>query len=70
MKWFKQRRVEWIIEMAAIYGYINRDHIRRKFGVSTPQASLDIADALSQTSHLQYDRSGKRYVWTGPAEEN
>ncbi len=34
MKWFEQHRQDWIAEMLRVYGFINRDHLMRKFGIS------------------------------------
>lgn len=60
--WFKRHRVEWIIEMIEIYGFINREHIEKKFGVSTPQASVDLQAAMRQNPGLiRYNRNTKRY---------
>lgn len=60
--WFKRQRVEWIAEMVRIYGFINREHIEKKFGVSTPQASMDLRDAMAEHPNLiEYNRSSKRY---------
>jgi hypothetical protein len=47
--WFVRQRQEWIAETVRIFGFINREHIERKFGVSTPQASIDLA--AFQTNH-------------------
>jgi hypothetical protein len=41
--WFERQRLEWIAETLRIFGYINREHLKRKFGISTPQASKDLA---------------------------
>lgn len=60
--WFAEHRIAWIIEASSIYGYINRGHIQRKFGVSTPQASTDLK--VAQQRHpgaLVYDPSAKCY---------
>lgn len=60
--WFKETRLEWIKETVEIFGAINREHIQKKFGVSTPQASLDIRDAAKKWPDLlQYNTSTKRY---------
>ncbi len=62
MKWFEAHRQEWIAETLRIFGYINRQHIMRKFGVSMPQASMDLQKF--QKSHpgaMEYDASLKRY---------
>lgn len=65
MRWFEQHRQDWIEEMLQVYGFINREHLMRKFGVSRPQASAD----LQTYQHLnpgavRYDLSAKRYVAT------
>jgi hypothetical protein len=65
MRWFEQYRQEWIRETLHVFGFINRDHIVRKFGVSVPQASKDLQ--TYQRAHpgaLRYDLSEKRYVRT------
>lgn len=60
--WFQQHRVEWIAETVLIFGFINRDHISRKFGVSTAQASLDLNLAIQTfPGLLTYNTSAKRY---------
>ncbi|MER9471032.1 hypothetical protein [Mesorhizobium sp. M0520] len=60
--WFKRTRVAWIAEMVEIYGFINREHIQTKFGVSTPQASYDLRDAMAAYPGLiVYNTSAKRY---------
>ncbi len=63
MTWFVEKRVEWIGEMIRVYGFINREHIEKMFGISTPQASSDLREF--QRRHpdaVTYDRSAKRYV--------
>jgi hypothetical protein len=42
VNWFAQHRQEWIQESLYVYGFINREHIMRKFSVSRPQASKDM----------------------------
>ena len=60
--WFQQHRVEWIAESVVIFGFINREHITKKFGVSIPQASLDINLAIkTYPGLLTYNGSTKRY---------
>lgn len=41
MNWFAQQRQDWIAETLAIFGFINRVHLVRKFGISGVQAGLD-----------------------------
>lgn len=63
MNWFADQRQQWIAETVRIFGFIQREHICRKFGVSVPQASLDLQQF--QTKHpkaIRYDTSAKRYV--------
>lgn len=65
MTWFVEHRLGWIKESVEIFGFIRREHIQKKFGVSTPQASLDIREALKRWPDLMaYDRSMKQYVDT------
>lgn len=66
--YFKKLRVAWILETIEIYGFINREHVEKKFGVSTPQASQDIGDALRQDNRVVYDASAKRYMFVAGRE--
>lgn len=60
--WFAATRQAWIAEMLAIYGFINREHIMRKFGVSVPQASIDLrAFQDSNPNACRYNKTAKRY---------
>lgn len=61
--WFEKRRQEWIDETLRVFGFINREHLCRKFGISVPQASNDIAKFLVENpDRMTYDKSAKRYV--------
>lgn len=60
-KWFPEHRIAWAAQMARVYGYINREHLQRMFGISTPQASADLGVAMGR-GLLTYDRSAKRFV--------
>jgi hypothetical protein len=61
-KWFFKHRQEWIAETLRVFGFINREHIQRKFGISTPQASLDIQQFIaSNPEAMTYNKSTKRY---------
>jgi hypothetical protein len=63
VRWFKQHRMEWIAESLRVYGFINREHIQRKFGLSTPQASKDLMEYQRiYPSALHYDVSKKKYI--------
>lgn len=60
--WFVRHRQDWISETLRVFGFINREHIERKFGLSTPQAPIDLA--RYQTEHpgaIEYNRTAKRY---------
>ena len=62
-RWYKNHRMEWIAEMLRVYGFINREHIQRKFGLSTPQASKDLNDfKKTHPGAAEYNLSAKRYV--------
>lgn len=61
-RWFTQHRQEWITETLRVFGFINREHIERKFGISSAQASLDLR--LFQANNpgaITYNKSAKRY---------
>lgn len=63
MNWFARHRQEWIAETLRVFGYIQRAHLVRKFGISIPQASADLREF--QAGHpgaLDYDKRLKRYV--------
>lgn len=63
MNWFEQQRQEWIAEMLAIYGFINRSHLQTKFRISQPQASMDLnAFMRKYPSAMKYDPTRKCYV--------
>lgn len=60
--WYFRVRQEWISEMISIYGFINREHLQRKFGISTPQASLDLKHFQQQhPKAMQYNHQARRY---------
>lgn len=62
MPWYEKHRMEWILETLLIFGFINRKHLMRKFGISTPQASSDIAKFKALNPGLiAYDKSKKHY---------
>lgn len=63
MRWFEQHRMEWIAETLRVFGFINREHLERKFGVSTPQASTDLNRFMrANPGAMTYDKSAKRYI--------
>lgn len=62
-RWFLRYRLEWLGEIVAIYGFINREHLMKKFSISRPQASADLRTFMRQYPHaIRYDKSLKRYV--------
>jgi predicted DNA-binding transcriptional regulator AlpA len=66
--WCQQQRQAWIAETLRVFGFINREHLQRKFGISQPQASKDLADfQRAHSTEMRYDLSTKRYVatWAG-----
>ena len=66
MKWYQQQRLDWIAETLRVFGFINREHLERKFGLSTPQASNDLAAfKRAHPDAMTYDLSAKRYVTKG-----
>jgi hypothetical protein len=62
MRWFEQRRQLWIADMLRVYGFINRNHIERKFRVSQQQASHDLTEFHKRNpGAMTYNMSSKRY---------
>ena len=60
--WFENRRVAFIAEMLHVYGFINREHLMRKFGICKPQASKDLkAFERASSGSMRYNLSTKRY---------
>lgn len=65
MNWFSEQRQAWIREALTVYGYINREHLMRKFRISRPQASADLtAFQRVNPRAMRYDLSRKCYVNT------
>ncbi len=55
----------FIAEMLHIYGFINREHLMRKFSISRPQASKDLSFFQRNSSGgVIYNLSTKRYEAT------
>ena len=64
-RWFESRRIAFIAEMLHIYGFINREHLMRKFGISQPQASKDLQSfQRNSAGSMTYNVSAKRYERT------
>lgn len=63
MNWFADHRQQWIAETLRVFGFINRGHIERKFGISTPQASMDLREFQRRNpTAIEYDTRRKCYV--------
>lgn len=61
-RWFESQRIAFIAEMLHIYGFINREHLIRKFGISVPQASKDLQSYMRNSAgSMTYNTSTKRY---------
>lgn len=70
MNWFLERRLEWIAETLRVFGYINREHLEKKFDISTPQASVDLREFKRRNPGVvSYNVSTKRYVLQRLAEK-
>lgn len=64
-RWFENQRIAWIAETLHIFGFINREHLMRKFGISRPQASKDLRSFERHSSGcMKYNLSTKRYEAT------
>jgi hypothetical protein len=64
-RWFENRRVAFIAEMLHIYGFINREHLMRKFDISRPQASKDLQSyQRNSAGSMFYNVRTKRYERT------
>jgi hypothetical protein len=65
MTWFTEYRIAWIKESVEIFGHVRREHIMKKFGVSTAIASLDLREVRARYPNLMsYDLSEKVYKAT------
>jgi hypothetical protein len=62
-RWFKNYRMEWIAETLRVFGFINREHLMTKFGMSMPQASIDLRNFQRlYPETLHYDLTQKKYI--------
>jgi len=65
VSWGVERRLQFIDFRLRWEGRLNRTDLTTYFGLSTPQASLDIAKyAQLAPNNLSYDRSSKMYIAT------
>lgn len=70
-RWFARHRQEWIAETIRIFGFINRTHLKRKFGVSIAQASVDLRTFMANHPGLvEYNQTSKRYELQGQADDD
>lgn len=62
MRYFERLRIGWIIETVEIFGFINRGHVVKKFGVTEQVVSSDFKNVQKLHPHLmRYDTSAKCY---------
>lgn len=62
MAWAEDYRQDWIAEALRVFGFINRAHLERKFGISTAQASLDLHKfAADRPGVMVFNATSKRY---------
>lgn len=66
MAWAEDYRQTWIAETLRVFGFIQRKHLCRKFGISLPQAANDFRRFLAvHPGAMAYDKFAKRYVAAG-----
>ncbi len=65
MNWFTCQRQKWIADMLRIYGFINRIHLQRKFGISNIQAAHDFREfKKANPGAMRYNARKKIYIAT------
>ena len=63
MNWCERQRLDWIAETLRVFGFVNRAHLQRKFGISQPQATADLRTfARLHPDAMRYDLTRKCYV--------
>jgi hypothetical protein len=68
--WFATTRMMWIEETLHVYGYLRREHLERKFRISTPQASHDLKRFMQlRPGAMVYNTIAKRYETTARLTE-
>lgn len=61
--WFQEQRQAWIAEMLAIYGFITRAHLQRKFGITAVAVSGDFKRfMLENPGIMDYSAKDKAYI--------
>ncbi|WP_243612961.1 hypothetical protein [Shimia aestuarii] len=69
MNWFANHRQEWIAQMLRTYGFVNRQHLMRHFGISSAQAAVDFRTFNDQNPGVMiYDARRKTYVASEPPQ--
>lgn len=64
-RWGQERRLEFIDSRLYWHGRLNRSSLTEFFGISVPQASLDLTEYQKRAEHnTVYDRTEKAYVAT------
>lgn len=67
MAWFADHRQDWIAEMLRVYGFINRQHLMRRFEISGAQAANDFNRFNEERPGVMlYDNRAKTYQATTP----
>ncbi len=62
-RWGQDRRLEFIEYRLRWAGHLNRSDLTDYFGISVPQASLDLSEYTRRApGNLTYDRSTRTYV--------
>lgn len=70
LAWAASQRQNYIGERLRSVGTLNRFDIEREFGISAPQASIDIAYFLNVFPGVaRYDTTLKSYVYLGEEDE-
>ncbi len=65
-----EQRLRYIDVLLALYGTVNRQALIMWFGISTPQASLDIKKYLEiAPSNAVYDRTARTYRRTSEFQQ-
>jgi hypothetical protein len=69
LRWAPRQRLAFIRNQLATAGRLNRADLMAEFGISEPQASLDLRQFLTLfPGVMRYDVSRKAYVPTSEAE--
>lgn len=66
MRYFEKKRREWICDFIAKNGRINRSDIMKEFGISLPQATIDLRRLTSEFPQLViYNHRSRQYEVPG-----